>query len=610
MKIIYIINIALIVVAGASAQPAIDLVYPPEGHRMPAVSSSFIFGSVTPGSVLSANGKKVEVEPNGAFMAQIPFEEGDFTIRLEAANGKGKMVVERKVSVARSKTLIPSAGLTVVPGTIAPSHELSLLPGDRIFISFRGTPRMKASFRIGPGPALVMAEQVAAADKDDRIEAFGEDGPPPLVLPGAYVGSCLVPADAGWQRERIYCCLIDSLGNEAVDSTGPIISVWPQVAQAVARTTDTVTVLKTGPDLGYEMFLPPGVKLELTGSDGELYRARLSEGKESWVKKASVELLPPGSVLAPAKAALAKVERRLRESEIRVTLSRPVPFRVEANGACRKLRLWLYNARADMDWVRYQTGDPFVAHIDWSQPTTDMMAIDVELSEPFWGYHSAYQGNVFSLSIKQWPRIDRRRPFRGLRVAVDAGHSPDYGAVGPMRTMEKDVNWQTAQRLGRKLEALGASVYYPREGNEAVGIYQRPRRAVDWSADLLVSVHYNASPDGAHPLRNSGFSTYFYHPQSRELARAVHRRFQGSLRLPDHGIFHGNLVLCRAPEMPSFLVEPAFIIVPKQEAMIRSAAFQERVADCIVSGMKGFLLSEKTEALPEEVEPDSAAGER
>lgn len=599
------IYIAICLATIAWAQPSIDLVYPPEGHKLPAVSSSFIFGSVTPGSVLSANGRKVEVEPSGAFMAQIPFDEGDFTIKLEAANTKGKSTLERRVKVARARTLVLSAGLTIVPGTISPSSQLSLPPGERIFVSFKGTPKMKASFRIGPGPALMMTEQRSSAERDDRVEAFGEEEPL-LVQPGSYAGSCLIPLGADWLGQRIYCYLIDSLGNVAVDSTDPLVSVWPQDIQTIARTSDTVTVLKTGPDLGYEMFLPPGIKLDLTGSEGEHYRTRLSDGKDAWVKKASVEMLPQGSVLAPAKAALAKVERRPRESEIRVTLSRPVPYRIEAAGDCRKLRLWLYNARADMDWVRYQVGDPFVYHIGWSQPYSEAVALDIELSEPFWGYRPAYKGSVLSLAIRQRPRIDRKRPFRNLRVAVDAGHSPDFGAVGPLRTLEKDVNWQTARRLGDKLESLGAKVYYPREGDKGVGIYQRPKRAEDWRADLLVSIHHNASPDGANPLKNSGFSTYFYHPQSRELARAVHRRFQRTLKLPDHGFFHGNLVLCRSPEMPSFLVEPAFIIVPKQEAMIRSAAFQERVANSIVAGIKSFLLSEKTEELPDEAEPDSA----
>ncbi len=606
----YIINIVFILAAGVSAQPTIDLVYPPEGHRMPAVSSSFIFGSVTPGSVLSANGRKVEVEKSGAFMAQIPFEEGEFTIRLEAVNSGGRKTLERNVKVARAKTLIPPDGLTLVPGTISPSQKLSLKVGDRLFVSFKGTPGMKASFRVGRECGRMMVEQGAAAERDDRVEAFGGGELPPLVLPGTYAGSCLVPDEARWSNERIYCCLIDTLGNEAVDSTGPLVSVWPHETQTVAQTKDTVTVLKIGPDLGYEMFLPPGVKLELTGSDGEHYRTRLSQGKESWVKKTSVELLPTGTVLAPAKVALAKVERRARESVILLTLSRPVPYRIEAGGDCRSLRLWLYNTRADMDWVRHQAGDRFVTHIGWSQPSSDLVAIDIELAEPFWGYHPEYKGSVLTLAIKQWPRLDPRRPFRGLRVAVDAGHSPDYGAVGPLRTLEKDANWQTAQRLGKKLESLGAKVYYPREGDEEVGIYQRPRRAVEWKADLLVSVHHNASPDGANPLRDSGFSTYFYHPHSRKLARAVHQRFQRGLRLPDHGFFHGNLVLCRAPEMPSFLVEPAFIIVPKQEAMIRSPTFQEKVADCIVAGMKSFLLSEKAEDMPEKAEADSGAGEQ
>ncbi len=605
MRYINIIAIALTVALSALSQPTIDLVYPPEGHRMPAVSASFIFGSVTPGSVLSANGRKVEVEPSGAFMAYIPFEEGDFVIRLEAANAKGKSLLERKVKVARARTLIPSGGLTIVPGTISPSREMWLLPGERLFVSFKGTPGMKGSFRIGPGSGQMMSERRAAVEPDERLEAFGESQPQ-SVLPGTYSGSCLIPQDAQWNRERIYCCLIDSLGNEMVDSTGPIISVWPQGNQVVAVTRDTVTVLKTGPDLGYEMFLPPGIRLEITGSDGDHYRVRLDVNKESWVKKTSVVLLPAGTVLAPAKAALAKVERGFRQSIINITLSRPVAYRLEQSGDSRRLRLWLYNVRADLDWIRYKPGDPFVSHIGWSQPWSETVILDIDLSEPLWGYHPIYQGNVLSISIRQWPRIDRKRPFKNLRVAVDAGHSPDNGAVGPLRTLEKDVNWQTAQRLGRRLEALGARVYYPRNGDEAVSIYQRPRRVVEWQADLLVSIHHNASPDGANPLKNSGFSTYFYHPHSRELARAVHRQFQKKLKLSDYGFFHGNLVLCRDPAMPSFLVEPAFIIVPKQEAMIKSAAFQEKVADCIISGMKGFLLSEKVEEVPEEEAEEQA----
>lgn len=596
MKKLYILFLLPI---AATAQPAIDLVYPPEGYRLPAVASSFIYGSVTPGSVLSANGRRVEVEPNGAFMAQIPFDEGDFVIKLEAANEKGKSVLERKVSVARARTLIPTGMSKILSGSISPNRPLSLGPGERLYVSFKGTPGLKASFRVGTGHGRVMAEQPSAVDRDEKLDAFDTDGAPQAqMLPGIYVGSTSFPQDGSWLNEKIYCCLIDSLGNEYLDSTGPIISSWPTEEQTVAVITDSFAVLKTWPDLGYEIFPPSGIKVVVNGEDGEYYRIRLSGDKEAWIKKSSLRILEPGQTLAPAKVALARVEQKASRAEIRITLSRPVIFRIEPGGDGQHLRIWLYGARADMDWIR-QPESGYVNNISWSQPQSEAVVLDIALQKPFWGYRAEYNNNVLILAVRPWPKINPKRPFQNLRIAIDAGHSPDNGAVGPLRTLEKDVNWQTAQRLGQKLRTLGAQVYYTREGDEAVGIYQRPRRAVQWQADILVSIHHNASPDGAHPLEHSGFSTYYYHPHSRMLAASVHQEFRRRLRLPDHGFFYGNLVLCREPYMPSFLVEPAFIIVPKQEALIRSEWFQDRVAQAIVAGMKRFLTEGKIEPMEE-----------
>jgi N-acetylmuramoyl-L-alanine amidase len=77
------------------------------------------------------------------------------------------------------------------------------------------------------------------------------------------------------------------------------------------------------------------------------------------------------------------------------------------------------------------------------------------------------------------------------------------------------------------------------------------------------------------------------------LAEAVHRQFQKNLPLNDHGLFYGNLVLCRGTEFPSILVEPAFIIVPREEALLREAAFQEKIASAIAAGIKEFLLKSR-----------------
>ncbi|HBZ86366.1 MAG TPA: hypothetical protein DEO67_04415 [Candidatus Edwardsbacteria bacterium] len=253
----------------------------------------------------------------------------------------------------------------------------------------------------------------------------------------------------------------------------------------------------------------------------------------------------------------------------------------------------LYDVRADMDWVRYDPADGFVNDIRWRQVDSRTVELEVSLAGKLWGYSTAYQNNNLVLSLKAPPAINHKLPFKNLKIALDPGHSPDNGAVGPLRTLEKDINWQISQRLGRMLKKEGASVLYTREGSEGAGIYQRPSRAAGWKADILISIHNNASPDGANPLLNSGYSTYYYQPYSRWLAETVHRQFQKTLPLNDHGLFYGNLVLCRATEFPSILVEPAFIIVPREEALLLDGVFQERIARAIFIGMKEFLLKIK-----------------
>lgn len=576
----------------AGAAPKIDLVYPAEGADIGPVSWSFILGSVTPGSQLSVNGRKVEVYKTGAFLAYIPFDPGEFIIRLSALDASGTSTLDRKINVAQRKRTIRPDSLCILHGSISPNYELSLLAGERLHVSFQGTPGCKASFSVGRNLGSPMLEQNAVPEADDKILAFSDSATADTtVVPGIYGGSCLIRGDEGWENQRIYFYLVDKQGNAVTDSTGPVISNWDDTRQVFAKVKDSIAVLKTAPDLGYEMFMPRGMILQISGIHHQYYRLKLTETKEAWVKKSSVELLPTGKIFRTAKLALIRTAKESRGSRVSIILSRPTVYQAFPGADGRSLKLLLYDVQADMDWVRYDPADGFINDIRWRQVDSRTVELEVSLNNKLWGYSATYQNNTLALSLKAPPAINHKLPLKNLRVALDPGHSPDNGAVGPLRTLEKDINWQITQRLGRMLTKEGASVLYTREGSEGAGIYQRPSKAAGWGADLLVSIHNNASPDGANPLLNSGYSTYYYQPYSRGLAETVHRQFQKSLPLNDHGLFYGNLVLCRATEFPSILVEPAFIIVPREEALLLDGAFQERIAKAILTGMKEFLLS-------------------
>jgi N-acetylmuramoyl-L-alanine amidase len=574
------------------AQPRIDLVYPRENDNIGPVARSFIIGSVTPGSQLWVNGQKAEVYHNGAFLAYIPFSAGQFQIKLLAQKNGNTDSLVRQVNVAPRNLLISPDSLAIVHATITPGQELGVRTGDRIAVTFRGTPNRKASFSIGRGQGIPMSERNGRLEPDEKALAFSDSiEPDTLTLPGTYLGSYQVNGGDQWYSEKIYLYLVDTLGMMAVDSSEARVSAWPESLMVWAVTKDSVTVLKTGPDLGYEIFLPPGVNLELTGSAGENYRVRLAENKDAWVKKTSVVLIPWPGPMVRAKLAVGRTFKQENKALVRFSLSRACPYSAAVSQDGMSLKVLVFGAQADMDWVRYDPRDKLVKDIRWRQVQNGEVELEIFLSQPLWGFDARYQQNNLEIEIKPRPRVQKNRPLAGIKIAVDAGHSPENGAVGPLRTSEKEVNWQISKRLGNLLKNAGAKVFYPREGDQQAGIYQRPAKAAAWGADILVSIHNNASPDGVNPLDDSGFSTYYYQPFSRDLAFAVHRQFQKTLSLPDHGFYYGNLVLCRATQMPSFLVEPTFIIVPREEALLLTAEFQEKIARSVFLGIKEYLSS-------------------
>ena len=128
-----------------------------------------------------------------------------------------------------------------------------------------------------------------------------------------------------------------------------------------------------------------------------------------------------------------------------------------------------------------------------------------------------------------------------------------------------------------------------REDTSHVPLYDRPSIAKAVDADLFVSVHNNALPDGVNPFTNNGTSSYYYHPHSMPLARAIHRRMIAATGLPDHGLYYGNLAVQRPTQYPAVLIECAFMIIPEQEALLKTKRYRIAVARAIADGIEEFL---------------------
>jgi N-acetylmuramoyl-L-alanine amidase len=192
------------------------------------------------------------------------------------------------------------------------------------------------------------------------------------------------------------------------------------------------------------------------------------------------------------------------------------------------------------------------------------------------------------LDVRRPPEVDGDDPLDGVRVAVDPGHPP-VGAEGPTGLTEAEANLGVARELARLLEETGAEPVLIRDDDAAVGLYERRDSARAAGADLLVSIHNNALPDGLRPFGRAGTSTYYFHPHARRLAREVQQGMLRSMGLRDRGVRWGNLALPRESWMPTVLTEGAFMMIPRHEAALRTAGFRRAYARGVLEGLRGFL---------------------
>jgi N-acetylmuramoyl-L-alanine amidase len=227
---------------------------------------------------------------------------------------------------------------------------------------------------------------------------------------------------------------------------------------------------------------------------------------------------------------------------------------------------------------------------------------------------------------------ERRRVDRLIIVALDPGHGgEDPGAVGPGGTREKDVVLQIALQLRDRLNANpGMRVLMTRDGDFFVPLHERVRKARRVQADLFVSIHADAfmNPEASgasvFALSQTGASSAAARwMASRENAadlvgginvaavrdeqvmRAMFdmstaAQIKDSLklgaevlgplgrvgRLHKRGVEQAGFAVLKAPDIPSVLVETAFISNPQEEQRLRDPDYQAQLVDALATGIR------------------------
>ena len=220
------------------------------------------------------------------------------------------------------------------------------------------------------------------------------------------------------------------------------------------------------------------------------------------------------------------------------------------------------------------------------------------------------------------------------RIVIDAGHGgKDPGAIGPSGLQEKDIVLSMALLLADEVKSkLGWEVVMTRVDDTFIPLEERTAIANKVGADLFVSLHVNASANAAA----HGIETYYLNFSKNEKAAAVaarengttlrevsdleqilfdlmaHSKIQESSRLASDiqnalitgitkkigevknlGVKQGPFYVLLGANMPSVLVEAAFLSNPAEETRLATRQYQKETTQAIIDGLRAYVGNSK-----------------
>jgi N-acetylmuramoyl-L-alanine amidase len=302
-----------------------------------------------------------------------------------------------------------------------------------------------------------------------------------------------------------------------------------------------------------------------------------------------------------------------------------------------------YKHRLIFDLYPVNPVDPIAAMIEkgeWSHP--DAPIGGTELPAPAPDPMAKQETEMPAMAVvkpeppgakKSAAKPEPQKVMRMITIALDPGHGgEDPGAIGAAGSREKDLVLSIAKRLKFKLEELpNMRVMLTRDADYFVPLGTRVEKARKVQADLFVSLHADAfvepsargssvfvlsekgaSSTAARWLANKenladsiggvnlgshdrqlasvlfDLSTTAQINDSMKLGKAVLGEIGGIARLHKGAVEQAGFAVLKAPDIPSILIETAFISNPEEEAKLRDNGYQDQIADAITKGIKRY----------------------
>lgn len=532
------------------------------------------------------NSDSVKLYRTGIFFKEIRLTEGENRIAARVvASDSSIALYEREFvyqKVAEGRDPFP---LWIDVKTIQPDQNHILLPQDKVRMSFVGSKGQRAVVEIRPTKLKIPFYR---KDFDDYS-----------------LYQVTLPLQLLKKRKRHQFKIVleaitsQNKGSKLRLPMETTVEVWDMHDFPLVQTSKMNAIMRynLGPiRLGGPIVAeyPTGIILKVSGQIGEHYRIYLNKNEEGFIHRDFVEELPEGHV-KPAYY-LRSISSRPEENAdvVYIPYPEPVPYAVYPEPDQNRIRISLYGVKTSSTWMIHRKGLKFIKKVTWQQPTPETYQVIINLkSSKIWGYQCQPEKGSLVFRVKYPPSLiqeDSTQSLSGLKIAIEAGHGGrSTGAMGLSGLLEKDINLDLARKLADICRSSGMEVLQVREEDADMAL-ARKRDTVETSdADLLVSIHANASGSGGGYLGVGGTSTYYHNPFWADFAEIVYHPLL-DLELEEFGVVGSfNYIVTRMSSRPAILVEQAFMSHAEDEEKLASQEFRLQMAQKIFQGIVEYV---------------------
>ncbi len=361
----------------------------------------------------------------------------------------------------------------------------------------------------------------------------------------------------------------------------------------VSNDTDRVITGQPSPDPNVvRYFLFPGTVVRTAGLAGGETVVELEPAVRFRVANNQIQAQPAGFTPPLLNIGRDTIVENSESVDLLVPATGPPAYYVSVAGSRLTVTLFGVTPFAPSMARSRAVADPLLKSVSVAHgPVRTEYVLD--LARPVFAYQPLFENGNFVLKVRRPPTIDPAMPLRGLTIGLDPGHpgiqGQAPGATGPTALKERAAVIPVALRARELLIERGAIVFMTKtEADEAVDLNLRPTMARRANVHALVSIHFNALPDGVNPFLNNGTSTYSFHAHSGRLSELTQAAMIRNMHLRNLGARRSNFAVVRPTWFPAILTEGAFIMMPDQEHALKTAEYQDAYARSIVEGLEQF----------------------